>query len=439
MVCYFSPIIFNIRDFYSKIPSMNILLKSAKIIDAGNSNLHLKIRDIWIKNGKIEKISKKIVPNAQTKIVDNKNLHVSRGWLDTGVSFGEPGYEDRETIKNGLLTAAKSGFTDIILNPDTHPVPDSSSDIIFLKNAAKDSATTLYPLGALTVKSESVDLSELFDMQNSGAVGFYDYKKPVSNSNLLKIALQYAQNFDGLIFSYPLDKNIAGKGIVNEGPVSTKLGLKGMPAMAEELQIARDLFVLQYTGGKLHIPTISTANSVKLIADAKKKKLDVTCSVAIHNLVYTDDKLESFDSKYKVKPPLRGKADIKALISGLKTGVIDFITTDHRPMNIEYKELEFDNAFYGTLGLESAFGVLNKIFDTETAIALLIKGRKRFNITDIEIKEGANVSLTLFDPTYVSEFKKENITSSSKNSMFLDEELKGKVIGIVTKDALLIN
>ncbi|MEO9892861.1 dihydroorotase [Aurantibacter sp.] len=418
---------------------MNILIKSAKIIDEGNSSLHLKKKDIWIKNGRIEKIADKIVPKGQNKVIEHKDLHVSAGWLDTGVSFGEPGYEDRETIENGLLTAAKSGFTDVILNPDTYPVPDSSSDIIFLKNAAKDSTTSLHPLGALTVKSENEDLAELFDMKKSGAVGFYDYKKPINNSNLLKIALQYAQNFDGLVFSYPLDKNIAGKGIVNEGSVSTRLGLKGMPAMAEELQIARDIFVLQYTGGKLHIPTISTANSVKLIADAKKKKLDITCSVAIHNLVFTDNKLESFDSKFKVKPPLREKADIKALIGGLKSGTIDYVTTDHRPMNIEFKELEFDNASYGTIGLESAFGILNRILDTKLTISLLTKGRSRFGIPEVKIKEGANANFTLFEPKTTTQFKKENINSRSKNSMFIDEELKGSVVGIITENDIQIN
>lgn len=417
---------------------MNILLKSAKIIDAGNKKLHLKKRDIYIKNGKIEKIADKISTKGQTKVIDHKDLHVSIGWFDTGVSFGEPGYEERETIENGLLTAAKSGFTDVILNTDTHPVPDSSSDIIFLKNAAKNSIASLHPLGTLTVKSQSEDLAELYDMANSGAVGFFDYKKPITNPNLLKIALQYAQNFEGLVFSFPMDESIAGKGQVNEGPVSIKLGLKGIPALAEELQIARDLFILEYTGGKLHIPTISTANSVKLIAAAKKKGLDVTCSVALHNLWYTDQLLKSFDSKYKVMPPLREKADTKALINGLKSETIDFVTTDHRPMNIEHKELEFDNAAFGTIGLENAFGILNQLFDTTTAIGLLTKGRSRFGIEEIAIKEGEEARLTIFEPTNSLTFEKGNISSTSKNSMFLEEQLKGSVLGTISGNKALI-
>ncbi len=418
---------------------MNILLKSAKIVDASQKSLHLKKKDIWIKNGKIEKIANTISPKGKTKVIDVKNLHVSVGWFDSGVSFGEPGYEERETIGNGLLVAAKSGFTDVVLNPDTQPVPDSSSDIIFLKNSARNSVTTLHPLGALTVKSQSEDLAELYDMSNAGAIGFYDYKHSVTNPNLLKIALQYAQNFGGLVFSFPLDNSIAGKGQVNEGPVSTKLGLKGIPALAEELQIARDLHLLEYTGGKLHIPTISTAGSVKLIAAAKKKKLDVSCSVAIHNLCFTDEVLESFDSMYKVAPPLREKEDVKALQNGLKSGIIDYVTSDHTPMNIEQKALEFENAASGTIGLENAFGTLNQLFDTETAIRLLTKGRDRFGLPEATIKEGEEARMTLFDPTTSGTFEKEDIVSSSKNSIFIGENLKGNVIGIIAGAKTLLN
>jgi len=408
---------------------MNLLLKSARIFDQTQKELHLKTRDILIKNGIITKIASQIKPVSKTKVIDFDNLHVSIGWFDSSVCFGEPGFEERETIGNGLLTAAKSGFTDIVLNPNVHPVPDSSSDIVFLKNAGKDQLTNLHPLGTLTNGSKAEQLAELYDMGNAGAVGFYDFKIALENSNLLKIALQYAQNFEGLIYSFPSDKKVAGKGIVNEGEVSTRLGLKGIPALAEELQLARDLSVLAYTSGKLHVPTISTANSVKLIANAKKKGLDVSCSVAIHNLVYTDSVLEEFDAVYKVMPPLRTAKDNKALIKGLKAGTIDFVTSDHIPMNVEEKHLEFDNAADGTIGLESAFGILNRIFETETAVHLLSKGRKRYGLENPLIKEGEQACLTLFDPDVVSKFSTENILSTSKNSMFLEDELKGKVYG----------
>ena len=291
---------------------MSLLLKSVKIIDASNTELHLKKRDILISNGIIQKIAAKIVGDKTMEVVSVKNLHLSQGWFDSGVCFGEPGFEERETIANGLQTAAKSGFTDVVLNTNTYPIPDSSSDIVFLKNAAKDQVTELHPLGALTMKAEGDTLAELYDMKNAGAVGFFDFKHPLENANLLKIALQYTQNFGGLAYSYPMDASIAGRGNVNEGETSVRLGLKGISALAEELRITRDLSILEYTGGRLHIPTLSTARSVKLMAEAKKKGLDVSCSVAVHHLIYTDAQLDEFDAAYKVLPPLRRKNDVKA-------------------------------------------------------------------------------------------------------------------------------
>lgn len=417
---------------------MNILLKSAKIVNASTKDIHLKKRDILIKNGVIDKISPAIEPPSRTKTVAIKNLHVSVGWFDSGVSFGEPGHEERETIVNGLFTAAKSGFTDVILNPNTYPLPDNGVPIIFLKNASKDQLTNLHPLGTLTMKGEGSNLAELFDMKKAGAVGFYDYKHSIENSNLLKIALQYAQNLDGLVCSFPMDKEITGKGVVHEGEVSTKLGLKGIPSLSEELQIVRDLFILEYTGGRLHIPTISSAGSIKLIADAKKKGLDVSCSVAIHNLYFTDETLNDYNSDFKVIPPLRTKADTEALINGVENGTIDFITTDHTPMNIEQKQVEFDNSAYGTTGLESAFGIVQQLFGLEKAIYLLTKGRERYGLNNPSIKEGQPANLTLIDPEASYLMTEEHILSKSKNSLFLKTKLKGKVLGSIANNQILI-
>ncbi len=416
---------------------MNILLKSAKIVSPENSALHLKKRDILIKKGIIEKIAASIneIPSG-TKTIEHKNLHVSIGWLDTSVSFGEPGHEERETIENGLEVAAKSGFTHILLNSNTTPVPDTSSAIVFLIERAKNKGTQLHPIGSLSKNGKGDDLAELFDMHNAGAVGFYDFKSQITNPNLLKIALLYAQSFDGLIFSFPEDLKIKGKGIVNEGAVSTSLGLKGIPGLAEELQISRDLFILEYAGGKLHIPTISTANSVKLVAAAKKKGLDVSCSVAIHNLLFTDEYLADFDTSFKVSPPLRTKQDVKALIKGLKDGTIDFVTSDHIPLDIEEKRLEFDNALSGTIGLESAFGSLNQIFGVEESITLLTKGWERFNLDKPSIEVGAKACLTFFDPNEEWVFTKKDIKSTSKNSMYLDTAQKGKVLGTIANNIL---
>ncbi|WP_274474279.1 dihydroorotase [Mangrovimonas aestuarii] len=417
---------------------MNVLLKSATIIDV-SSDFHNSTQDILIENGKITIIANSIANPNNYKEVALENLHVSQGWFDSSVSFGEPGYEERETIANGLNTAAISGFTTVAVNANSNPVMDTSSDITFVLSKANGHATTLLPIGALTRNSEVVDLAELYDMQNAGAIAFYDYKKPIDNPNLLKIALQYASNFDGLVCSFPYEKKISAKGVMHEHVASTKLGLKGIPALAEELQVARDLFLLEYAGGKLHIPTISTAKSVELIREAKAKGLDVSCSVAIHNLVFTDESLSDFNTNFKVMPPLRTQEDIDALLDGLKDGTIDMVTSDHDPLDIEHKNVEFDHASYGTIGLESAFGALNSLVSMKKAVELLTSGKKRFGVESHSIKIGNTADLTLFNPNGKYTFTRDLINSASKNAIFESTSLKGKAYGIITKKGITIN
>jgi dihydroorotase len=417
---------------------MNVLIKSATIIDK-SSSFHQQKKDILIENGIITAIESTIKNIKNYKEVILENLHISQGWFDTSVCFGEPGLEERETIENGLKTAAKSGFTAVAVNPNTNPVADNKSAIEFIKNKGANFATNLYPIGSLTKRAESKDIAELFDMKNSGAIAFGDYNKPVCNANLLKIALQYAQNFDGLVLSFPQDNSIAQNGLVNEEINSTKLGLKGIPALAEELQIARDLFLLEYTGGKLHIPTISTKKAVELIKEAKKKGLNVTCSVAAHHLILTDDELHSFDANTKVLPPLRTSKDIKALLKGLKEGVIDMITSDHNPMDIEHKKVEYESAKYGTIGLESLFGALNKKVDLETLInALTVNPKSRFGIENNSIKKGEKANLTLFNPEKESIFTEESILSTSKNSIFINKKMNGEVYGVISNNKIVL-
>jgi len=417
---------------------MNVLIKSATIVDS-KSDFHNQTLDILIERGVITQISKQIKNPKNYKEIKLDNLHISQGWFDSSVSFGEPGYEERETIENGLKTAALSGFTSVAVNPNTNPVIDSNSDVSFLKGKANGNAVALYPIGALTKESKGEDLAELFDMKNAGAIAFGDYQKPICNPNLMKLALQYASNFEGLVYSFPQESRISGLGVMNENVTSTSLGLKGNPTLAEELQIVRDLFLLEYTGGKLHIPTISTAKSVELIREAKQKKLNVSCSVAIHNLVLTDDELHTFNTNLKVLPPLRTKDDCNALIEGLKDGTIDMVTSDHNPIDIEHKKIEFDYAKYGTVGLESAFGALNTVFTIKKTIDLLTKGKERFGISSHSISVGNKADVTLFNPNIEYSFTKENIYSASKNSIFEKHKLKGKVYGILSNNQLILN
>tara|TARA_R110001592_G_scaffold222545_1_gene477737 strand:- start:507 stop:1766 length:1260 start_codon:yes stop_codon:yes gene_type:complete len=418
---------------------MSTLIKNATILDA-SSPYHNQKKDILISDGKLEIIANSIPQKDKYTVIERENLHVSCGWFDSSVSLGEPGYEERETLKHGLQVAAKSGFTSIAVNANTNPVIDSKSAVEFLISKAFNSATKLYPIAALTKDCKGVEISEMYDMQQSGAVAFADYNKPIENDNLMKIALLYAQNFDGLVLSFPKNNSIAGDGIANEGINSTKLGLKGNPALAEHIQIARDLYLLEYTGGKLHIPTISTAKSVTLIKEAKKKGLKVSCSVAVHHLVLTDDELHSFDSNFKTNPPLRTKEDIKALQKGVETGVIDIITSDHNPIDIEHKKVDFSEAKEGVIGLESAFGAVNSVLDVADFIACFTtKPKAIFGIENHSISEGNIADITFFNPETEVIFTNNHILSTSKNSAFINKKLKGTVYGVFANNQLIIN
>ncbi|NHN24723.1 dihydroorotase [Flavobacterium jejuense] len=414
-----------------------VLIKQATILDK-NSSFHNQTVDIKIENGIITEIAKEIATPENATVVEKENLHVSQGWFDSSVSFGEPGYEDRETIANGLQVAAKSGFTTIALQPNSTPIIDNQSYIKFVLDKAKDQATTLFPIGALTKNSDGQDLAELFDMKNAGAIAFGDYNKAIQDANIQKIALQYVQDFDGLVISYSQDNSLKGKGVVNEGIASTRLGLKGIPTLSEELHIARNLFLLEYTGGKLHIPTISTQKAIQLIKEAKAKGLQVTCSVTVHHLVLNEEILSGFDSRYKVAPPLRDEATRKALLEAVIDGTIDCITSDHNPLDIEHKKLEFDMAKDGTIGLESAFGALATVLPLEIVIEKLTSAKTIFGLPQNKIEVNSTAELTFFSPKTEGTFTKENILSKSKNSAFLGQKTKGKAYGIFNNGKLVI-
>lgn len=415
---------------------MKILLKSATIVDK-SSPFHLQTKDILIENGTITQIEKVINEVSADKVIEN--CHVSQGWADSSVCFGEPGYEERETLENGMQVAAKSGFTQVMIQPNTHPVLDTKLGVFFIKNKTQNTINQAFPIGALTQNCDGQHLAELYDMQSAGAVAFGDYKKTISNANLLKIALQYTQNFDGVIISFANEKNIAGKGVVNEYFTSTRLGLKGIPSLAEELIVARDLAILEYTGGKLHIPTISSEKSVEMIRKAKDKGLNVTCSVAIHNIHFSDEILIDFNTNYKVLPPLRDLQNVIALRKALNDNIIDFVTSDHSPIDVEEKVIEFDLANYGTIGLENVFGVINQYVTTEKAIELLTNAKKRFNLPSHKIDVGQKADLTLFNPEEEFIFEEKHILSSCKNCAFIGEKMKGRVLGIITNNQILLN
>jgi len=413
---------------------MKILIKQAKIIDSSSKHNN-KICDILINNNKIEKIAKKIQIDPDTKIYKNDNLHVSQGWLDMHVNFGQPGFEQRETIENGLNAAAKGGFTEVLLMPNTSPSIDNSSMIDFIKGFSKRNVVSIQVAGNLTVSQEGKNIVEIHDMKNNGCIAFTDDKRSIQNNELMKIALLYIKNSNALIMNFPNDSKIQKNGVINEGKISTQLGLKGIPNIAEEMMLDRDITLCNYTQSKIHESYISTEKSVEKIKKAKDEGVNITSDVALHNIFLTEEKVNNFDTRFKVLPPLRTKKDNKAIIKGLKNGTIDVITSDHSPFEVETKKIEFDNAEYGIIGLESAFGLINKNLEKHLTLNQIIEKisnnpRKILGLKNNSIEEGNNANITIFNPKTKWKFKEEDIISKSKNSPFIGEELKGKALAI---------
>ena len=416
---------------------MNLILKNAIIVDS-KSKYHFQNKDILIQSGIIKKIDDNIKVKDE-KIISFKNLHISNGWFDSSVSFGEPGFEERETLENGLKTSSKSGFTDIILNPNTNPVIDSHSSVSHIYKKTNDSATKVHVLGALTKESLGNDMAELYDMHLAGAIAFGDYKKSLNDSNLMRISLDYVQNFNGLILSYPSDFNLSKEGLMHEGSVSLNLGIKGIPEIAETSILSRDLEILEYTNGRIHFPFISCEKSLNIIRKAKKNGLKVTCGVSIAHLIFTDDSLFSYNPNFKLHPPLRTKKDRDALRKGLLDGSIDLVSSMHEPVNIEHKKVEFSKAIDGSISLESFFGILNSIFTLEKTISFLTKGKDLFNIKQSMIEVGEKANITMFCPDTIYEFNDKHILSKSKNCAFIKSSLKGRVFGIINGENSVLN
>ena len=419
---------------------MNLLIKSAKIIDT-NSKYHNKIMDIFIKYGKIEKIAKSIksckesLANGTEIEYSANNLHISPGWFDLHANFSEPGNEQKETLESGSKAAAKGGFTGVMIMPNTTPSLDNKGMIKFIQNSTTGNIVDILPAGNLTKKQEGNDIVEMHDMRKAGCLAFTDDKQSIKRNEVLKIALLYAKDCNALIMNYPNENSIANNGYMHEGAVSTKLGLKGIPALAEEMMVDRDISICEYTNSRFHLSYLSTKGSAEKMKKAKSKGLNITADVALHNLFLTDEAINNFDTRYKVMPPLRTKKDNKALIKALKEGTIDVITTDHSPQDEEHKRVEFDNAADGIIGLESAFGLLGKHLLPHLGLSQLIEKiainpRKVLGINNATLKEGNTANITLFNPDLEWEFTKEDIKSKSNNTPFLGEKLKGKALAI---------
>lgn len=419
---------------------MNALIKSATIINK-NSTFNGKVVDILIEKGIIKKIATSIKNTENFQEIKAKDLHVSIGWFDFRTNFCDPGFEYKEDLNSGLKAAAKGGFTGVLVMPSTYPVIDTKSGIEYIINKTKNNIVNAYPAGALSVKCEGNEMAEMYDMHSAGAVAFTDNKKSLNNPGLLTRALLYNQSFNGLVMDFPNDKSLFNNGQINEGITSTRLGLKGIPAIAEELMVIRDLFLAEYCNAAIHLTNITTKKSIQLIKEAKAKGLKVTADTNSYHLLLDETELETFDSNLKVLPPLRTKEDIKALIKGIKEGIIDVVCSDHTPQDIENKQCEFDHAKFGMINLQTSFAAMNtalngKVDLSEIINTITINPRNilKLDIPKLEVGEMAN--LTLFSPTTPTTFETTDLVSKSKNTPLVGKKLLGKVYGIVNQNKL---
>lgn len=421
---------------------MKVLIKQAIIVQS-SSPLNGLQKDILINNGIIQLIEDQITEHSDT-VIDCPGLHVSIGWMDLFSHFCDPGFEYRETLETGANAAAAGGFTDVLVMPNTNPVIHTKSQVEYIIQKSKGLVINILPLGAVTKNAEGAELAEMYDMRQSGAIAFTDGTNSIQSPGLLLKALQYVLAFDGTIIQVADDKTVNPQGLMNEGIISTQLGLPGKPAIAEELMIRRDIELVKYTGSKIHFTGISTKKGIELITKAKADGLQVTFSVTPYHAFFCDEDLKNYDTNLKVNPPLRTRDDMMAVRLAILQGDTDAIASHHIPQNADAKVCEFEYAKNGMIGLETLFGVVWSMCNNKTAIEKLVEKlsvapRKIFNIPIPEIKKGVKATLTLFAPAAEFIFTEKMIASKSKNTPFIEKPLKGKVIGIINGDKTYFN
>lgn len=413
----------------------NCLIKNITVLDK-NSEYNGKKINILIKDGNAQFNSSQI-DLKDIKELDFSGSYITQGFCDLYVNINDPGFEYREDIESVANAAIAGGFTTICATANNHPITQSKAQVEYIINNAKNTVITILPIGAITENFDGKTPTEMLDMHQAGAIAFSDVPHDIKDSGVLLRALQYVQPFDGLIIVLPFDKTLVGDGQVNESEVSVRMGMKGITNLSEYSIVQRDIELLKYTGGKMHFVGISTRESVDLIRKAKAEKLNITCSVFVHHLISDENEVKNFDSNYKVFPPLRTQEDQLALIEGLKDGTVDCISTQHTPLNIDEKNVEFEVADFGIIGLETAFGLLNKklenVISKDRLMELLSSNSKK--IINYTNKDAGFVILNFEEEWTLTE---KNIKSKSKNTPYLNTPLKGKVKAVFSKGNFII-
>ena len=414
----------------------SLLIKNVNIIDP-NSDFNNSKKDILLKNGLIVKIEDNIqVNNLDT--VQEENLHVCPGLFDFSVDFPDPGNEQRETLESGLFSSKSGGFTGVGLQPTYKPARDKKSEVLFCKNTTKDFGIDVVPFGAISKELKGEQLAEMFDMYNAGVLAFSDNMRPVHNSGLFSRALLYAKNFNGLIISFPYEEKISPNGLINEGVVSTKLGLEGIPDLSEELMVNRDILINRYQKGRLHFNILSSKKSLKQIEVAKKTQNNLSCGTSIFHLLFDDEIIDQFDNRFKILPPFRTKEDRNALLEGVKNGTIDVITSYHQPNEKEITNVEFSLSPFGSIGTQVCFPLaltyLKEYIGLEKIVQCMSINPRTILQHEVPIiKEGYEANMTLFDPDKKWIYDKKNNTSMSENTGLFGTELNGFVHGTIHK------
>lgn len=411
---------------------MHLLIRQARVVDP-RSEYNDQVVDVLIQDGILQNIGKDIDAEG-AQVVEGKGLHIAPGFTDIFADYREPGYEHKETIASGLDAAAAGGYTHVMVVPNTNPTTSTKSTVQYLIKRAQGHAVNLHPLGALTKDTEGKVLAEMLDMHANGAIAFTDGWKPVQNANLMLKGLEYVKAFNGTLLQIPADAALSEGGLMHEGPVSTRLGMAGIPTLAETILLHRDIELLRYTGSRLHVTGISSAEGVEMIRKAKAEGLNITCSVTPYHLALNDEALTTYNSQYKVNPPIRSEADRQALVAALADGTIDCIASHHRPQEWDAKTKEFEYASDGMNIQEAAFSIAYKAVEGKVSLsrlvdAIAVKPREIFGLGANGLKKDGQADITIFSTEM--NWTLGEMRSISANNPFIGTAFNAKVLGII--------